>query len=201
MTFEIIIALFIFALVSTCTPGPNNIMLLASGMNYGVIRTLPHMLGIGIGFPSMVFLVGVGLFQLFDAIPYSYQVLKVVSTAYLIYLAWKIATAVKPNLDENNRVEGKPLTFLQAAGFQWVNPKAWTMALTAVSVYTPPAKPFYSILIVTLAFALSSIPSTSLWTILGHKLRRFIQDDQKLRIFNIICAVILIATLYPMMTF
>ncbi len=197
MTYDIIIALFIFCLVSALTPGPNNIMLLASGMNYGIVRTIPHMLGILVGFPSMVFLVGVGLSQIFETIPYSYETLKILSTLYLLYLAWKIATAVKPNTDIQT---GKPFTFLQAATFQWINPKAWTMALSAISIYTPPEHPFYSIVIVTLAFALTAIPSTSFWTILGHKLRLLIQDEQKLRIFNITCALILIATLYPILS-
>ncbi len=198
MTYEIMMALMTFALVSTCTPGPNNIMLLASGMNYGITRTLPHMFGIMLGFPAMVFMVGVGLAQIFDKIPYSYDVLKVVSTLYLLYLAWKIATASKPKTDTSEgAVEGKPLTFLQAASFQWVNPKAWTMALSAISIYTSTTNPFLSIVIVSVAFVFAGMVSTSLWTIIGFKLREFIQDEIKLRAFNVICALLLVATLYP----
>lgn len=196
MTYEVITALFIFTLVSTCTPGPNNIMLLASGMNYGVIRTLPHMLGIGLGFPFMVFLVGIGLSQIFEAIPYSYQVMKIISVLYLLYLAWKVATATKSNGAEGKE-GGRPLTFLQAASFQWVNPKAWSIAISIISVYTPPNPPFYSVLIVTAVAALSSIPSTSIWTILGHKLRVLINNEKYLRVFNIACALLLVGSLYP----
>ncbi len=198
MTYEIIVALMIFALVSTCTPGPNNIMLLASGMNYGIIRTFPHMLGIMLGFPAMVFMIGIGLGQVFNQIPYSYEVLKIVSTAYLLYLAWKIATASKPDTKTSQRsVSSRPLTFLQAASFQWVNPKAWTIALSTISVYSTTTGAFSSIVIISLVFILAGLVSTSLWTILGDRLRKLIQDELKLRIFNITCAVLLVATLYP----
>ena len=129
MTFELLFALAAFALVSSITPGPNNLMLMASGANYGFRRTLPHMLGVTLGFMLMVLLVGVGLVQVFDAFPVSYQLLKVVSVGYLLYLAWKIATAAPVNNGSDS--EGAPFTFVQAALFQWVNPKAWTMALTA----------------------------------------------------------------------
>ena len=134
MTLDILLALAAFAFVSSITPGPNNLMLMASGANFGFLRTVPHMLGVGLGFVFMVLVVGAGLAQVFNAYPVSYTALKVISILYLTYLAWKIATAAP--IKRGDAV-GTPMTFLQAAAFQWVNPKAWAMALTAISAYTP----------------------------------------------------------------
>jgi threonine/homoserine/homoserine lactone efflux protein len=124
-------ALTLFVFVSSITPGPNNLMLLSSGTRFGFRRTIPHMLGIGVGFMVMIALVGLGLAQLFLLYPPLHLALKIVSITYLLYLAWKIATSEPPTADEAET--GKPMTFLQAAAFQWVNPKAWTMTLTAFS--------------------------------------------------------------------
>ncbi len=198
MTSDLLAALAVFVFVSLVTPGPNNLMLMASGMNYGVIRTIPHMLGIGIGFPVMVLLVGAGLMGVFEAVPYSYTVLQAVSAAYLLYLAWKIASAA-PADESDGTPATHPMTFLQAAMFQWVNPKAWAMALTAVSVYTPPSKPMWSVLLIALMFAVMGGPSISLWAFLGQQLRRFLGDPVRLRIFNICCGLLLAGSLYPML--
>ena len=119
MNIEILLALTLFALVSSITPGPNNLMLMASGANFGFRRSIPHMLGVSLGFTLMVLLVGVGLVQVFDLFPVSYQILKVVSVAYLLYLAWKIGTAASGNND--TKAGGTPFTFVQAALFQWVS--------------------------------------------------------------------------------
>ncbi|MEO1379693.1 MAG: LysE family translocator, partial [Pseudomonadota bacterium] len=132
MTYEIFAALVVFAFVSVITPGPNNLMLMASGANFGFRKTVPHMLGIGIGFPAMVVLVGLGVMQVFDLWPPSYTVLKFLSIGYLLYLAWKIANAAPPS---EAATQGQPLSFLQSAGFQWLNPKAWSMALSAITLY------------------------------------------------------------------
>ena len=134
MDIELLSALAVFAFVTSITPGPNNLMLMASGANYGFRRTIPHMLGIGIGFTVMLLLVGAGLIQIFDRWPLAHDVLKVVSVAYLLWLAWKTATAAGIS---DGDARGRPMTFLQAAAFQWVNPKAWAMALTAITVYAP----------------------------------------------------------------
>ena len=116
LDLELLAALSLFALVSSITPGPNNLMLMASGANFGFRRTIPHMLGIGIGFMVMVILIGVGLARIFDAYPASYQVLRVVSIAYLVFLAWKIATAKAPESGTGDE-QGRPFSFLQAAAF------------------------------------------------------------------------------------
>jgi len=195
MNIEILTALAAFAFVSSITPGPNNLMLMSSGANFGFKLTIPHMLGVSLGFVFMVCLVGAGLIQIFDIYPISYQILKGFSVLYLVYLAYKIATS-KP-IQEQQDNNTKPFSFLQAAIFQWVNPKAWTMALTAISVYSP-SKNMESILLVGVVFGAINLPSVGVWTVLGQQLKRFLTSDTKLRIFNITMALLLIASLYPM---
>ena len=135
---------------------------MSSGANFGFRRTVPHMLGVGIGFTVMVALVGVGLMQAFDAVPASYAVLKASSVAYMLYLAWKIATAAPP---EQGGGAGSPLSFLQAALFQWVNPKAWAIALSAVAVYAP-ARDLAAVAVVALVFGAVTLPSVVPWVAL-----------------------------------
>ncbi len=193
MTYELLTALVAFAFVTSITPGPNNLMLMASGANFGFRRSIPHMLGVGLGFTLMVVLVGAGLVQVFDAYPVSYAVLKIVSVAYLLYLAWKIATAAPPRAGEK---AGNPMTFVQAVLFQWVNPKAWAMALTAVSVYAP-SHTLGAIALVAMVFGAINLPSVSSWTVLGQQMRRLLTNQRRLRAFNIGMAVLLVASLYP----
>jgi len=196
MTYEIVLGLALFALASSITPGPNNLMLMASGANFGFRRTIPHMLGVGLGFTIMVLLVGVGLVQVFNAVPVSYQMLKVVSVVYLLYLAWKIGTAA-PVAGEVDAA-GTPFTFVQAALFQWVNPKAWTMALTAVSVYSP-SQSVVAMAFVAAVFGAINLPCIGLWTTLGQQLQRILTSSTRLRIFNITMAMLLVSSLYPVL--
>jgi threonine/homoserine/homoserine lactone efflux protein len=191
MSPEMLSALALFALVSSITPGPNNLMLMASGANFGFRRTLPHMMGVGLGFMLMLFLVGVGLIGLFDAVPASYTAMKVASVLYMSFLAWKIATAAAP---QNGTASGKPFSFLQAAAFQWVNPKAWTMALSAVTLYAPD-RSYLAIAIVTLVFGAINLPSISLWTILGLRLQVLLTSRARLRLFNGVMAALLLGSL------
>jgi threonine/homoserine/homoserine lactone efflux protein len=195
MTLFTLLALAQFALVSSITPGPNNMMLMASGANFGFQRTLPHMLGVGLGFTGMIVLMGIGLLGLFEAYPLSQTVLKIVSVIYLCYLAWKIANAASP---DQGAEAGTPFTFLQAAAFQWVNPKAWTMALTGLSVYAPD-QTLSGVLVVALTFGAVNIPSISLWTLMGRELRRFLTNPRRLTVFNWTMAALLIASLYPVL--
>lgn len=196
MTIEILLALTTFAFVSSITPGPNNLMLMASGTNFGFARTIPHMLGVGIGFMVMIVLVGAGLAKIFEMFPIAHDVLKYVSVGYLLWLSWKIATAKPPEADAA-REGAKPMTFLQAALFQWVNPKAWTMALTAVAAYTLPAQPWVSLALIAIVFGVVNIPCVSAWAALGVQMRRFLNDPGKLRVFNVTAALLLVASLYP----
>lgn len=197
MNIEVLIALIGFALASSITPGPNNLMLMASGANYGFRRSIPHMLGISLGHAFMVTMVGIVLLRVFDAFPVLNIILKVLSAAYMTWLAWKIATAVPPDA---KAVTGKPFTFLQAAAFQWVNPKAWYMAITAISVYAPQEKGIWiASLIVAGVFAMTNFPSITIWAWLGVQVRRWLGTAGRLRTFNITMAVLLIASLYPML--
>lgn len=191
-------ALAAFAVASSITPGPNNIMLMTSGTNFGFRRTVPHMLGVSLGFALMIVLVGLGLAQLFARYPVAHEILKWVSVAYLLYLAWKIATASPPS--DGAAAKGTPMTFVQAALFQWVNPKAWTMALTGVTVYMPPVDPWIGLLLVAALFGAINLPCVGLWAAMGVKLRSWLGDARRLRQFNVAAAVLLVGSLYPTVT-
>jgi len=194
MNIEIMTALTMFAFVSSITPGPNNLMLMSSGANFGFKLTIPHMFGVSIGFTLMVVLVGLGVMQLFEAFPISYEILKVVSVVYLFYLAAKIAMSSRAIEKQSGNT--KPFSFIQAALFQWVNPKAWTMAITAISLYAPSKSPM-SVIIVALVFGCINLPCICSWIALGQKIQLFLKDDKHLKVFNFTMAALLIASLYP----
>ncbi|MCB1508359.1 MAG: LysE family translocator [Hyphomicrobiaceae bacterium] len=196
MTFDIILALVTFAFVSSITPGPNNMMLLASGVNFGFKRTVPHMLGVSLGHAAMVICIGLGLKTVFEAFPVAYTVLKVLGAGYMLWLAWKIANSGPV---EQKKGEAKPFTFIQAALFQWVNPKAVIMAVTAISVYTVPENYIPSVFAVGIVFCCVNLPSVSTWAAFGTGLRRFLSDPVIVRRFNIVMALALVASLWPML--
>jgi threonine/homoserine/homoserine lactone efflux protein len=196
MSYDLLYGLVLFAFVSSITPGPNNLMLMASGANFGFGRTIPHMLGVGIGFTLMIVLVGAGLMQIFDLYPVAHTLLKVVSVASLLWLAWKIGTAAPP--ENTGEAAGTPITFLQAALFQWVNPKAWTMALTAISVYSPD-RSLLSVVLVSLVFGIVNLPSVSVWTLMGEQMARILTSPARLRLFNWLMAALLVASLVPVL--
>jgi threonine/homoserine/homoserine lactone efflux protein len=195
MTTELLLAFIAFAFVTSVTPGPNNMMLLASGVNFGLRRSLPHMFGISLGFMLLVASVGLGLGQLFEQVPLLYNVLRYLGAAYLLYLAWKIANSGAP--DSQSDTAGKPFSFLQAAAFQWVNPKAWIMAIGAITTYTPQENFVVNVLLIAALFALVNCPSVGLWTVAGSLLRNWLSNARALRIFNVSMAVLLVASLYP----
>ncbi|WP_373981163.1 LysE family translocator [Achromobacter sp. JD417] len=186
--------LALFALVSSITPGPNNVMLASSGLNFGFRRSVPHLLGVNLGFTLMIFLVGVGLGSVFQQTPALYTVLKYAGAAYLLYLAWKIANSGP--LDEGE-ARGKPFTFLQAAAFQWVNPKAWVMAVGVVATYTPQNGFFANLVIATLVCGVVNLPSIGIWVTFGTALRRVLHRPAAIRAFNVGMALLLVASLYP----
>ncbi|WP_069300111.1 LysE family translocator [Neptunicoccus sediminis] len=195
MDYTLLPALAGFAFVSSITPGPNNLMLMASGANFGFTRSIPHMLGIGIGFTVMILLVGLGLIGLFDLFPLSYTLLQIFSIAYLTWLAWKIANAAPPSAGESGDI---PMTFLQAALFQWVNPKAWSMALTAITAYAP-ERTVWSIVLVGLVFGVINLPCVSTWTVMGQQIRRILNRPRWLRAFNIVMALLLVLSALPVL--
>lgn len=188
-------ALFLFALVASATPGPNNMMVLASGVNFGYRRTIPHMLGIAVGFFVLMLCVGAGLGAVLTAYPAVHTALKVVGGLYLLYLAWRIATAGALGGAETR---AEPMSFFAAAMFQWVNPKGWMMGMSAMAIYTDPNDPVMSVLIISGVFGLITIPSVSVWTGCGTALRGFLSDDRRRRIFNIVMGVLLALCIVPM---
>ena len=195
MTYDLFIGLIGFAFAMSITPGPNNLMLMASGANFGMRRTVPHLLGVSTGFGVMATLIGLGLIGLFDAVPGSYLALKLASVAYMLWLAWKIAHAAAPIADAGG---GRPLTFLQAAAFQWVNPKAWAMALSAITIYAP-HRGVAAIVLVAVIFSAVNLPSVSLWARAGQEMRRILTNPGRLRLFNHTMALLLLASLYPVL--
>ncbi len=189
----ILLPLITFAIASTGTPGPNNIMLTASGANFGYRRSLPHIFGIQFGFPSMVLAVGLGLGQVFTAYPGLHQVLKYVGSAYLLFLAWKIATAARPKSATH---EAKPFTFMQAALFQWVNPKAWIMSVAALTAYTTGEGSYVlEALLVAGVFFAVSFPLISLWCLFGALIGRWLTSQKALMVFNGIMSALIVASI------
>lgn len=196
MNSEVLVALCLFALTTSITPGPNNIMLLASGVNFGLRRTLPHTLGISSGFCVLLLAIGLGVGFLFTALPPLQVALKILGSLYMLYLAARIATSRSLN-KKNNSASSKqlrPMTFLEAALFQWVNPKAWVMAISSMSLYTNPAKPYSSMLAVAFIFSLINWPSCSVWAVFGRALQGFLSHPVRLKWFNIGMGVLLAAS-------
>ena len=197
MTPELLLAFVLFAFVTSVTPGPNNMMLLASGVNFGLRRSVPHMLGLSLGFMLLVLAVGLGLGQLFQRWPLLHALLAWGGATYLLYLAWKIARSVAPS--DSGAAPGKPFTFVQAAAFQWINPKAWIMAITAIGTYIPQEDFLGNLLLLAPLFALVNGPSVGLWTVAGSLLRKLLQDSRKRRLFNHGMAMLLVLSLYPIL--
>jgi threonine/homoserine/homoserine lactone efflux protein len=196
MSADLFLALVTFAFVASITPGPNNLMLLASGVNFGFRRTIPHMLGIGIGFTIMVMIVGMGLGKLFEVYPAIYTALRVMGGLYMLWLAWKIANSGPVG---EGKIAGAPMSFLQAALFQWVNPKAWVMAVTAIAAYTLPDDYFRSVLLVSIVFGLVNLPSVSTWALFGTGLKHVLNEPRVFRAFNVTMAALLVLSLAPLL--
>lgn len=186
-----------FALVMSITPGPNNTMLLASGVNFGLRRTMPHMLGITCGCMVMMITIALGLGQIFTRFPRLYSVMEIVSAAYLLYLAWKIAASGKLSIGAANE---RPLTFLQAAAFQWVNPKAWMMAVTGATAFHLHDNVLLNALLLAAVFVIVNLPSITVWAAFGLGVRRFLAGPGALRAFNWSMAALLVASIVPMLS-
>ncbi len=191
---DVLIALVTFCVVSSVTPGPNNMMLLSSGATFGVRRTIPHMLGISMGCVIMVLLLGFGLAGTIAKAPWLYTVLHIVSSAYLLYLSWRIATSAGVG---SGSTRARPLSFLDAAVFQWVNPKAWAMALGATTSFTRPDHLVGDVSIVAAVLALFGFPCILLWAGGGTVVRQLLTHPNALRAFNIGMAALLVASLIP----
>lgn len=199
LSTDLLLAFSAYALITSITPGPNNTMLLASGVTFGFRRSLPHMLGVTGGFFLMVLLIGLGFGALFKAFPGLYDGLRYLGAVYLVYLAWRIARSAPAARDEDHRSAAEPLGFFGAAAFQWVNPKAWTMAVAAVSTYMPQQSYLTSVLVISVLYAAINLPCISLWVGCGSLIRRWLADPAWQRGFNRTMAVLLLASLYPML--
>ncbi|MET0376501.1 MAG: LysE family translocator [Rhizorhabdus sp.] len=194
MPVDTLIALATFCIVSSITPGPNNMMLLSSGATFGFRRTIPHMLGISLGCVVMVLLLGLGLASVIGQLPWLYTLLHIVSTGYLLYLAWRIATSAGAG---GTATRGKPLNFLDAAAFQWVNPKAWAMTLGATTSFSRPDHLVGDVAVIAFALAVCGLPCIMLWAGGGTVVRRLLTRPATLRAFNVGMALLLVASLLP----
>ena len=193
---DTLLPLVIFAFAGSVTPGPNNIMLLASGANFGLRRTLPHMLGISIGHVTQILLVGLALLSVFDRYPFVQTALLVPCALYLLYLAWRVANAAPPGDAPSG---AQPLSIVQAAAFQWVNPKAWYMAIYAQTNFAPEGALWLSAGVVALAFAATNLPAITIWAWGGVQMRRVLRTPARLRAFNWTMAACLVLSLYPIL--
>jgi threonine/homoserine/homoserine lactone efflux protein len=194
---ELFWALLVFVVVTLFTPGPNNTMLLASGLNFGFRRGLPHLFGVALGFGVMVFAVGVGLGAVFQAYPAAYTALKYVGAAYLLYLAWQIATSGP--LEAGGTTQGRPISFLQGAAFQWLNPKGWVMAVGAVTTYAAVAAFPFNVLLMATLFGSLGIVSSATWLGFGSVLQTLLASPRAIRTVNAIMALLLVASLWPIL--
>ncbi len=193
-TPELLGALTLFAVSASFTPGPNNTMLMASGANFGLKASLPHMAGVTVGFIGLIALCGLGLAGVFAAFPVLHEVLKWGGAAYMLWLAFRIATAKGIG---TKAAAGRPMSFPGAVLFQAVNPKGWAMALGTVSTYVPPQGFLVNLLIALGIFLVINVCTVVTWTAFGVGLRRFLDRPKVLRAFNVAMALVLVASLYP----
>ncbi len=187
LNIELLIAIASFAFITSVTPGPNNIMLTASGANFGVMRTLPHIAGIVFGIALMNLLIGLGLGAVFQQYPVVQNVLKIGGSAYLIWLAVKLLRF--SYVDDSGDSEGRPFSFLQATSFQYINPKAWVMVISANASFTLSGDLYWtSVGLIIGLFILIGPPSVMVWTVFGQVIRRYLRDPAFLKGFNAMMA-------------
>jgi threonine/homoserine/homoserine lactone efflux protein len=196
MPTDMVLALALFTFATAFSPGPNNIMVTASGVNFGFARTIPHMAGITIGFLVLIVACAAGLGAVFTAVPALQLALKVIGSLYMLWLAWKVANARSADAEADDMA--RPLTFLQGAAFQWVNPKAVIIGLTAISLYVRPDHRVTDVLMVLLMFGIFTALTVVTWTGFGVALRTLLRDPRRARIFNVVMALLLVASIVPM---
>lgn len=196
-TFAMIISIATFTLTTSVTPGPNNIMVLSSGLTFGYKRSMPHMFGIILGYPFMIVLIGLGMGIVFEKFPIVLTILKYVGISYLLWMAYKIANNTSTYEAEDAK-DSKPFTFIQGVLFQWVNPKAWIVGITAISVYiTSNEDSLFQVLTIAFLYLLSAIVSTNTWVLGGVLLKKFIKDARGIKIFNMSLALLLVLSVIP----
>jgi threonine/homoserine/homoserine lactone efflux protein len=197
MSQQLLIAFIVFAIVGLYTPGPNNVMLLASGLNFGLRRTLPHVAGVSFGFAFLVAVVGLGLGAVFAAYPLLQSILKYAGAAYLVYLAIVIARSGQVTA---SNASSQPLTFWQAALFQWINVKGWVIAIGTITAYAALASYPWNILTMAVLLLVLGLSSSVTWTLFGASLQSLVRSPGAVRIFNWVMAALLLASLYPVLT-
>jgi len=200
MTFTILLSVISFAIATAFTPGPNNLMLLSSGLTFGYKRTLGHIVGVAVGFPIMVLAVGLGVGVMLEHYPMAYEVLKVLGFGYLLWMAWHIANT-QGSIQADTYKDDKPFTFFQAALFQWVNPKAWIMAVTAISSFTTQSSDvWYQVAIIAFVYLVVGIFSTHSWALGGVLLHKWLQSQRAIRNFNRVMALLIVVSVLPFMS-
>jgi threonine/homoserine/homoserine lactone efflux protein len=199
MSPQTLIEFALFAFAASITPGPNNLMLLASGANFGFRATLPHLLGVAAGFMLLVASVGFGLAEVFARLPWVYAGMRWIGAAYLLYLAWRIARSTPPDPARRTGGDTRPMSFLGAVAFQWVNPKAWLMAVSAFSTYVPVTRGAPILLGAVLLFGAINLPSITAWVLGGARLGRLLQTPRRALAFNLLMSTLLVASLLPML--
>lgn len=198
MTWDMALALMGFAFVMSISPGPGNFLLLASGANFGFARSLPLMLGISGGFLAMVFAIGIGLGEIFERYPQIYDVMRIVGAVYVAWMAWSLMRARGLGADGGREI-AKPIGFIQAALLQLVNPKAWAVALIVTVTYTVPQDFLTSLLLLIALFAVVNLPALSVWVLSGAALRDVLAKGNRIAVFNIAMAVLLVASMVPVL--
>jgi len=190
------VSLAMFAIASTGTPGPNNLMMVSSGMTFGIKRSIPHWLGICTGVPFMVFAVGLGLDQIFQRWPLVFVILKFAGITYLLYLAYKIATN---NGAMGTKSGAKPFTYVQGALFQWVNPKAWIMVLSGITAFTSPAQALLpQVMTIAGVFFVVGLICVGTWLLAGSQLQKLLTKPSQQRLFNWVMSALLVCSIAPM---
>jgi len=195
-TGTMLLSIISFVFATAMSPGPNNFMLLSSGLTFGYKKSLAHILGVMLGFPIMIIAVGLGIGTVFELYPLLYDILKVVGIIYLLWMAWKIATS-SSSMSKDDEVK-KPFTFVQAVLFQWVNPKAWVMVITAMgSFIISKEDAFLQVLVIAFTYLLIGFLSTNFWALGGLYLQRFISNERRVRVFNIVMALLIVFSVLP----
>jgi threonine/homoserine/homoserine lactone efflux protein len=197
MSQQLVVAFIVFASVGAFTPGPNNVMLMTSGLNYGFRRSLQHLAGVTLGYAFLIVVVGLGLGAIFAAYPLLQTVLKYAGAAYLTYLAIIIAMSRPP--DVKTTEQGRPMTFMGAALFQWINVKGWVIAVGSVSAYAAIASYPWNIIFLALIILVITLGSSLTWVLFGTALQSVVKSPRAVRIFNVTMALLLVASLYPVL--
>ncbi|MCI4665888.1 MAG: LysE family translocator [Neomegalonema sp.] len=183
-----------FAFATSITPGPNNLMLMASGARFGLRRTTPHLLGVTLGFGVLTIAAGLGVATMVQAAPEAKFVMQAAAAAFVLYLAWKIISAHET---AQAAAGAAPLSFLQAAAFQWINPKGWAMALTAITAYTPSDAPLGVIVAAAAVFCVVNFPCVGAWAAAGVRIFSWLKSPGQRRVFNWLMAGFLVASMAP----